>query len=108
MKQTAPRRVCSLQRGLEMSLMLKMLQSGEHERRAQIHGELQTGGWAPSQSEMRDCIFKIHSTGRNIKTGRGKLAWTRHPYIKLQIKYAHPRFKGIHIFIYFCILFFFQ
>lgn len=51
--------------------MLKMLQSGEHERRAQIRGELQT--WVPSQSEMRDCIFKIHSTGRNIKRREANL-----------------------------------
>lgn len=33
---------------------------------------------------------------KEYKTERGKLAWTRHPCIKLQIKYAHLRFKGIH------------
>lgn len=71
-----------------------MLQSGEHG--AQIHRELQTGG--PKQNAR--LYFQNSFHRKECKTERDKRAWTRHLYVKLQIKCT--RFKGIHTFFFLC------
>lgn len=76
--------------GLKMSPMLKMLQSG-----AQIHRELQTG--RPKQNAR--LYFQNSFHRKECKTERGKRAWTRHLYVKLQIKRIS---KASIFFFFFC------
>lgn len=76
--------------GLKMSPMLKMLQSG-----AQIHRELQTG--RPKQNAR--LYFQNSFHRKECKTERGKRAWTRHLYVKLQIKRIS---KASILFFFFC------